>query len=142
MESGPLTATELVCSRLASRVTQSHSTVTIFTGQDNEDKTAPCVITWAEAATEDFPFSGIWHVRTHIIVKDIAADSTVSQSNALYGDVYSMFLTGSIEIDLTSQSLDTYFAYQVVYEGSSQNVEQDAWVGEIVLDVVSTTKAS
>lgn len=139
-ESGVLTTTEKVCSLLATDVVDSG--VSVFTGTDNDDKAAPCVICWSESATEDFPFSGIWHVKTNIIVKQMAADATVDGENTLLGTVHSAFLTNTIETTLTNKSPSNYFVYQVVFDGNSSTQDGDAWIHTLSLDIVSTTKAS
>ena len=112
----------------------------IFTGTDNEDKKAPAVICYAESCSEDFPFSGIWHVKTNIIVKDMAADSSPDGINSLLGDVYSGFLTSDIETKLTNKLASTYYVYQVVFDVNSSNTDGDAWIHTLSLDIVSTTK--
>ena len=142
-ESEVKTTTEKACSLLAGDISSTYGDFSIFTGVNNMEKEAPCVICWAENATEDFPFSAIWHVRTHIIVKEMAmATSSLDSVNSLYGDVYSKFLTGSIETDLTSKVTASYYVYQVLFDGSNSTTEGDAWVNEITLDIVSTTKAT
>src|ERR1051326_771519 len=127
-ESGILTTTEKACSLLAEDVASTYGDIEVFTGVNNEDKAAPCVICWAENATEDFPFSGIWHVKTHIIVKEMAKASSVNGINTLYGDVYSKFITDTIESTLTNKVPSSYYVYQVVFDNTNSNTDGDAWV--------------
>ena len=144
MESGVLTTTEMACALVAEDIVSSYGDINIYTGTDNDDKAAPAVICYAESASEDFPFSGIWHVKTNIILKEMAEldSERVTRLNSLLGDVHSAFLKPNIESTLTSKSPSNYYVYQVVFDGKNSTQDGDAWVHTLSLDIVSTTKAS
>ena len=110
----------------------------IYTGIDNTDKVAPCVVCFAESATEDFPFSAIHHVKTHVVVKQMAFDqsNTSSLADTIFGAM--MFdSTGSNATKTVLNRYPGYFVYDYFIESTSDSVSDDAWIQEYVFDVVS-----
>ena len=106
--------------------------VNIYTGIDNEDKLAPCVICHAESATEDFPNSGIYHVKTSVTVKEIAADTSVTSSLGYH--IFKSYLSGSTKGILNNYP--HYYVYDWFVEGVEESTSQDAWVQTYAFDVV------
>lgn len=142
MESGIVTITEKACSLVLQDILNNtgHKDVNVFRGINNVDKEAPALICWAENATEDFPFSGIFHMRTHIVIKAMAKDTSINNFDKLTGDVHAGFLVDNIEALLTSSIPDQYFVYQIVFDNNSSVEEGDAWVNDLSFDCVSSTK--
>ena len=134
--------TELACQTIAMGAlsTAGSGSVNVYTGVGNvEDITAPCVICVANDKSEDFPFSGIWHVKTTIFIKEMAADVSVGEMNTLAGLVENAFLFKGIEAALSSAT-PNYYVYQVVSEGGNAPQRNgDAWVNSFNMDIVCTT---
>lgn len=110
----------------------------IYTGIDNTDKVAPCVICYADSATEDFPYSAIHHVKTHVIVKQMAYDSNVTSS--LSDTIFEAMMLDSTGSNATKTILNRYpgyFVYDYFIESTNDSIEGDAWVQEYVFDVIS-----
>jgi hypothetical protein len=130
-----LLTTETACASLATSASVSASLgLNVYTGIDNEDKEAPAVICSAISATEDFPQSGIWHVKTFIKVKEIAEDTT-NKGNASTA-IFQRFLTGSINTDLKNNA-SNFYVFDVFAEDSQNTQEGDAWVQTLSLDIVA-----
>ncbi len=105
----------------------------VLTGIDNLDKTAPCVICFAESSTEDFPFSGIHHVRQTVMVKQMAADSSTSSSVA--DGIFLTFMNANTKAGLNHHP--GFFCYEYWIIDSSNKWEGDAWHQSFTFDVVS-----
>jgi len=138
---GVFITTEEACAQVAATasLSSSYSGINVYTGTDNEDKAAPAIICWAQSSTEDFPLSGIWHVKTSIITKQIAITGSVGEMNTFVGDIQSAFLTGSIETTLSNR-VSNYFVYQVLFDSSDSSQDGDTWVHTLDLDIVCTIK--
>jgi hypothetical protein len=140
-----LRTTELACVALAYSASLSANlglTIDngIYAGISNTDKQAPAVICYTESATEDFPFSGIHHCRTHVMVKQIAYDTSTSSS--LSDAVFGTFCSGSngaYAKDILNR-YPGFFCYEYFIDGTSDSVDGDAWVEEYVFDIVSALK--
>lgn len=133
-----LKTTELACQALA---TASLSTAgvngLVTTGMDNVDKVAPIVVCYAENATEDFPYSGIYHVATTIVCKEMAADTDMTGS-ILSDTIFSNFLTGSTITNLNTYP--GYFVYNVLVTDTKDSWEGDTHKQEFVLDILCALK--
>ena len=134
-----LRTTELACEVLASASLAAASiTAMVVTGVDNSDKdTAPLVVCYAETATEDFPYSGIYHVATTIVAKEMAADTDVINTE-VSDTVFSNFLSSS-----TIPFLNTYpgyFVYNILVTDTKDSWEGDAHKQEYVLDILCAVK--
>jgi hypothetical protein len=127
-----LTATETACAKVAATLGNGY---TVYTGVDNIDINDPAVICYAESASEDFPFSGIWHVKTSITIKQMAYDHTTGSMDSLVGTIMSGFLNGGIEAALSATGLN-YAVYQVVPEPHQERTNAEAWTHTIGLDIV------
>jgi hypothetical protein len=129
-----LRTTELACQALATASLFSASVAgLVTTGIANIDKTAPLIVCYAEGATEDFPYSGIYHVATTIVVKEIAFDTDVVNTK-LSDTVFSNFLSGS-----TIPALNTYpgyFVYNIVVTDTKDDWDQDTHRQQYVLDIL------
>ena len=101
-------------------------------GIDNDDKIAPAVICYADGATEEFPNSGIYHVRTSIIVKELAADTDVTSSLGYY--IFKSFLSGSAKTILNNYP--HYYVYDWFVENTNENTQNDAWVQTYTFNIV------
>jgi|ERR1044071_1665617 hypothetical protein len=108
-------------------------TGSIYTGLDDETKVAPCVVIYAEDASEDFPKSGLYHVRTKVTVKEIAADTETTSS--LSKTVFDAFLGSGVENNLM-QSAISYSVCGVFVDGSENTQEGDAWVQNMSFDII------
>lgn len=130
-----LVATERACAALAASASVSASIddeISIYCGIDNEEKVAPAVVISCESATEEFPNSGVWHVKTDLRVKEIAADSSTSSS--LASVVFEAFLR-----DSTREVLSVYpgyNCYDLIVEDTANTQEGDAWVQTVRMDIV------
>jgi len=138
-----LRTTELACAALAySASVTSGLGLTIdkgiYAGISNVDKEAPAIICFCDNATEDFPFSGISHCKTHVLVKQIAYDTSTTSS--LSDTIFNAFCSGSNGV-YAKDILNRYpgfFCYEYFIEGTSDSMSGDAWVQEYVFDIIST----
>jgi L-rhamnose mutarotase len=107
----------------------------IYTGLDNENKSAPCVIVWAEKGTEyDFRDSGMWNVTLHVLVKEMASDSSIMSN--LADNVFSYLGNENVMMP----QLNAYSGYHVYkYWNSATNdlTNGDALVQQYTFDVIS-----
>ena len=135
-----LITTELSCKALAtaSLLTAGVSGLVVV-GIDNVDKEAPIVVCYAENATEDFPYSGIYHVATTIVVKEMAADTNITGSK-LSDTIFSNFLSSSTIPKLNTYS--GYYVYNVLITDTKDSWEGDAHKQEYVLDILCALSGS
>jgi|ERR1035437_4182467 hypothetical protein len=135
-----LRTTELACQALATASLFSASVAgLVVTGIDNEDKSAPLVVCYAENATEDFPYSGIYHVATTIVCKEIAFDTDVINTE-LSDTIFQNFLSSS-----TIPALNTYpgyFVYNILVTDTKDSWQGDAHRQEYVLDILCALSGS
>jgi hypothetical protein len=129
-----LRTTELACQALATQsLLNANVTGNVVVGIDNVDKEAPIVVCYAESATEDFPYSGIYHVATTIVCKEMAADTDITGSQ-LSNTIFSNFLSGS-----TIPVLNTYpgyFVYGYWVTDSKDSWSGDAHIQEYMLNIL------
>jgi hypothetical protein len=132
--------TETACNSIASAIDVSayeglFSTVQFYTGIDNEVKKSPCVICAAIDAQEEAPDTGIYHVKTQIIVKERAATAN-RETTTLADTIFRGFLTGSIEQSLSNNATN-YFVYKVFQPDPQQSgLEGKQWVATLNLHIV------
>lgn len=132
-----LVTTERACAEIAASASISASlTCTVYTGMDSDDKVAPAIICNAYDAVEDFPESGVWHVKTNIIVKEIAADTDMSSS--LANTMFERFST--ITNEELSGSVSNFGVYNIQMEGCTNTQEEDSWVQTLSMDIVGVLK--
>ena len=131
-----LYTTELACANIATSASVAYGTgsVPVYHGLDTDTKALTYIVCSAENANEDFPESGIWHVKTAIQVVEMVPDLT-SGVTTLTDKVFSYFLTGSIETDL-SHSVGNYAVYNVTTEDMQRTIQDNQWVNTLMLDVV------
>ena len=133
-----LRTTELACKALATASLAGASvSASVATGIDNIDKEAPLVVCYAESATEDFPYSGIYHVATTIVCKEMAADTNMLTTQVSEA-IFSSFITGS-----TITTLNTYpgyFVYNILITDTKDSWEGDTHKQEYVLDILCALK--
>jgi hypothetical protein len=133
-----LRTTELACQALATASLVSAAVVaSVNTGIDNLDKQAPLVVCYAESATEDFPYSGMYHVATTIVCKELASDTNVDTTK-LSDTIFSSFLGGS-----TITTLNTYpgyFVYNILVTDTKDSWEGDTHKQQYVLDILCALK--
>ena len=133
-----LQTTELACQALATASLFSASIAgLVTTGIDNVDKTAPIVVCYAESAVEDFPYSGIYHVATTIVVKEMAYDTNVISSQ-LSNTIFKSFLTSSTIPTLNIYP--NYFVYNVLVTDTKDSWQGDAHKQEYILDILCGLK--
>jgi hypothetical protein len=133
-----LRQTELACQALATAsLAASTVSASVTTGIDNVDKTAPLVVCYAESATEDFPYSGIYHVATTIVVKEIGYDTDVT-STQLSDTIFKNFLSSSTIPILNIYP--NYFVYNVLVTDTKDSWQGDAHKQEYVLDILCGLK--
>jgi hypothetical protein len=127
-----LTKTEDMIAHFLASSSLSASAINIYRGLGNEDKTAPALIIVAESGTEEFPNSGVWHVKTGLMVKELAADSNITSS--LASSVYEVFLNNTT----TKQALSGsgYYCYDLFVEDTANSIEGDTWVQTLRMDIV------
>jgi hypothetical protein len=110
------------------------SGLNVYTGIGNEEKEAPAAIISALSATEDFPQSGIWHVKTRILVKNIAADTEEQGADSMADTVFAACLASNV-----STTLETFGGFKIFdlfIETSEQDEAGDAWGHSINLEVI------
>ena len=133
-----LRQTELACANLATASLASAAvTASVTTGVANIDQAAPLVLCYAETATEDFPYSGIYHVSTTIVCKEMAFD-TDTLATKLSDTIFSNFLTGSTVPRLNAYP--NYYVYNVLVTDTKDSMEGDAHKQEYVLDILCALK--
>jgi len=108
-------------------------TASVFTGIDNETKLAPCVIIQAESATEEFPFSGLFFVKTKIRIKEMAADTDTD--SGLSKTVFDAFMDSNIATNLAAQT-SSYSVASVWVDNAENSIEGDACVQDMTFNVV------
>lgn len=128
-----LLTTEQTCAMIAATASVSASlTCTVYTGLDSDEKTAPAIICSSDSAVEEVPYTGVYRVRTDIIIKENAADTTGSLGS-LSNVIFEKFLT----IDTGSFSSGSNMsAYDIQVEGTDNSVEGDVWKQTLTLSIV------
>lgn len=133
-----LITTERACAELAASASISRSLdCTVYTGLDGEEKEAPAIICSSTNAQEDFPFSGIWHVRTDITVKENAYDTSGSLG-ILSDAIFERFLT--VDTGSLSTRVPNYSVIDVIADACDNSVEGDIWKQTLSLDVICSLK--
>lgn len=133
-----LRTTENACYCLATAsLAAANIQAQVATGIDNVDKTAPLVVCYAESATEDFPYSGIYHVSTTIVCKEMAFDTNVL-TTPLSDNIFQNFLSGSTIPILNLYP--NYYVYNIVVTDTKDSIEEDAHKQEYVLDILCALK--
>jgi len=108
----------------------------IYTGLDNENKSAPCVIVWAEKAVEyDFRDSGMWNVTLHILTKEMAADSNITSS--LADNVFSYLSNGNLMMPQLN-AYSGYYVYKYWNSATNDLTNGDALVQQYTFEVISS----
>lgn len=131
-----LRTTEDACAWLATTASLSASfNVPVYTGINNLDKTAPCIICYAESATEDFPFSGIYRVKTNIRIKEVASETDTSSSLAT--TLFEAFLNPLTKQAFNAYDSSSYFVYEYFVDTTNDSWDQDVWIQEYQLEIVS-----
>lgn len=129
-----LRKTEAACQLLAASASIAAGLEsTVYHGQDNELKIAPAVICNCESATADFPDSCVYHVKTEIIVKDMAADSSLTSS--LADTIYAAFENTASAINLTN-TISGLTVYDVLSSEPRNSVAGDTWIQSVSYDIV------
>lgn len=128
-----LATTERACVEIAASASISASVdANIYTGMDNDDKVAPAVICGALDAMQDFPESGIWRVKTQIVVKEVAADTDLTSS--LANVIFEKFST--VTKEELSGSVENFSVYDIQLEGCTNSQQDDTWVQTLSLEIV------
>ena len=132
-----LRTTETACAELAASASISASlNCNIYTGLDNEAKEAPAIICGCLDASEDFAGSGIYHIKTDIVVKEIAADTNVTGSIAdVIFEKFSTVSNSTLESRVSNLSI-----LDVFIEGYKQHIDTDAWVQTLSIEIVGCLK--
>ena len=110
----------------------------IYTGLDNETKVAPCVIVWAERASEyDFKDSGMWNVTLHILTKEMAADSSITSSlaNNIFG-----YLANESAIIPKLNNYSGYYVYKYWNSDNHDLTNGDVLAQQYTFEVISALK--
>jgi hypothetical protein len=105
----------------------------IYRGINNETKDAPATIVTAVSATEEFLGSGLYHVKTQIMVRHLASDTDPSDAEAQAGQIFK----ACVEADLAALGV---FGQLVIFglfvESNEQDEIDDCWQQVLSLDVV------
>jgi hypothetical protein len=109
----------------------------IYTGISNLDKLAPAIICFAESATEDFPFSAIYHVRTHVIIKEMAAD-TDPNTGSFANNIFESFCNNNTKSKLNDYP--DYYVYEYFIQSTNDEWNGDAHIQEMTFDVISAIR--
>ncbi len=121
------------CENAFEAVALTASSVQVATGLDNVDKDAPIVVCYAESSFEDFPNSGIHHVKMNVVVKEMAADTSTSSS--LANTIFQTFCNPNTKAALNSYP--GFFVYEYFTAEPSQGWGGDAWHQTYSFDVIS-----
>lgn len=127
-----ITTENALASASLATVNSASLTSNVYTGIDNEDKGAPAIICSCQSATEDFVGSGIWHIKSSVIVKEIAADTSVTSSLATTVFEKIVGLTTTQLANCTTN----FAVYDVLLEGHEQSQQSDAWVQTLNLEII------
>jgi hypothetical protein len=106
----------------------------VYTGIGNMDKPAPAIICYAENGTEDFPFSGIYHVRTHVMVKEMAFD-TDPLTGSFADNIFAALCNNNTKNNLNTYP--NYYVYEYFIQGTNDGFDEDTQIQEMTFDVVS-----
>lgn len=106
-----------------------------YQGMNNIAVEAPCVISIAESATEDFKEGYVWHVRTNVMVKVIAADLS-NETADLYADTVFETICDPNTITTLGTYSSTLTVYDIIVESMDRAFDGDAWVTMLSLDIV------
>lgn len=135
-----LRTTENACVRLATSASLSASLgAPVYRGIDNLDKEAPCVICYAESATEDFPFSGIYNVATTVVTKEMAADTNVDTTQVA-NTIFSRFLDSNTIPSLNSYP--SFYVYSMWVTDTKDSWDGDTHKQEYIFNVVCALSGS
>jgi len=140
-----LLKTEEACVALATSASIAlgyvpETNIFIRAGVDNEDVKAPAILCSALTATEDFPFSGIFHCSTNITIKEMAGDMERENLGGLSEPIFRTFLSDNIE-QLLTQIVSNYYVYQLKVENTTNENHEDAWSQVFTVDIVSALVA-
>ncbi len=129
-----ITAENALASASLDAITKANLSANIYTGMDNESKMAPAIICNCLSATEDFPESGVWHIKSSIIVKEMAFDTSTSSSLATTVFEKITEMTPSALAHCTS----SFAVYDFFIEGTEQTQEEDAWVQKLDFEIIGS----
>lgn len=129
-----LRLTEKACALLAASASlAANLDATVYAGQSNEEKTAPAIICNCANGSPDYPDASVFHVRTEIHVKEMAADSNLSSS--LADTIFAAFENPNTANNLTNQ-VSNYLVYDILQVEPSNTESGDAWVQTVTYDIV------
>jgi hypothetical protein len=143
---GILPTVENACKLLVLQMIASGSftipTGSVHTGIDNEQKTVPEVICYAEDAEQLYDISAAsgfdwWKVKTNIIVAHNAARSTRDVATAEADSIFNAFFDVSASIYLTNIT-SSFSCADVLDRKYSNLMEQDSWVQIIGFTLIAT----
>ena len=120
-----------IATYLSTVVTGSALTASVTTGFNNIDKIAPIVIVYSSNSTEDFPYSGIYHVDTQIIVKEMASDINVNTTQLAY-TIYNNLLSGSAIPAINTYG--GYYCYNILVKDHREDIVEDAHIHTLSID--------
>ena len=136
----PNIATENACYALAlsaSNANGFNGILSIYKGFNNTSKTAPCVIVSATEARNEIHNIAIYRVKTDIIIKEIASDTTASNIGYTASTIYQAFLNGNNTIQfLNNTNSGSYYVYDMMLNHIVNEEEGDAWVQTLSFDIV------
>lgn len=111
---------------------------TVFTGQSDLDKDAPCIICAAdqETAEEDPPFTGNFWIDLEIQVKGIAAidaDGLAPKAayDTLVATTFDTFSATALLANLNGAGIADFTCQGFVPKGPGFRTEEDAWVNTL-----------
>ena len=128
-----LRATEKACATYLANSGSLPDGTSIYMGLDNASKEAPYVVCYCPDASEEFPQSGIWHVKTQITSYEIA--NLTDTTSSLVGAIYEAMVSTTIETDLQN-SISNYAVLKVLPESPSNNIDGDAWAQTLNFEIV------
>lgn len=104
----------------------------VYTGMDNEDRLPPAITVFCQSANEVVFNSRNYEFDVNITVKEMAADSTLTDYSTLAGNVLAYFTDSMIG----SQALSQYCQgngiginiYQIRISGYNQETMGDTWI--------------
>jgi hypothetical protein len=118
---------------LSAYLTQAGVTATIYTGEGNSDKSAPCAICVADSAevADGLEYTGNRNITASVTVKSIAADDTGTDHDTLVQAVGDALNSDGLVAGLSAYTGFTCIgAYNL---GESLAQDSDCWVSEFRL---------
>lgn len=116
------------------------SSINIYRGIDWVDKEGPAVICFAESADEDFPYSGVYHVRMTIHFRYPFEDSSsLASRNVITEELDRKVLGNPDLVNSLTGSTTNLGIYAITFAGGSNGFAGDSWISTTGVDMVAVS---